>query len=873
METQQIRNCFLEYFKSNGHRIVESSSLIPPQDKTLLFTNAGMVQFKDYFTGKIQPPFDSATSVQRCVRAGGKHNDLDNVGFTSRHHTFFEMLGNFSFGSYFKEEAIALAWELLTREFQIPKERLLVTVFEDDSEAAEIWQKKIKVPSEKIIRCGEEDNFWAMGDTGPCGPCTEIFFDHGPSVKGGPPGSTNENGDRFVEIWNLVFMQYEMDQKGNRNLLPRPAVDTGMGLERIAAVLQNVKSNYEIDIFQKLNFEVQGALGGQVNDNSILKIISDHIRSTGFLIMDGVMPDNEGRGYVLRRIIRRALRYGHKVNNGKPFFYRLVKPLVELMGSSCTKLQDKEEHITRTLRDEEERFSAALSRGLSILDKKLKANTSGLLPADIVFELYDTYGFPTDITHDIASEYGVRIDLKGFEALMQKQKSLAKKTSKFGDSINYLGVSEHSLETAYFTQKFCGYTKIQNETEICSLYLDGARREQLSKGDAGVVCVKETPFYAEAGGQIGDVGIIKSKKGIFEVTDTKVLDEIHLHIGKLVEGTLHEGEIVKATVGEDERKKTTNHHSATHLLHAALRYQLGDGVQQKGSYVGTNRLRFDFSHPRAVSRSELQKIERLVNHKIRENLKVKIEIMETSKAIETGATAFFDEKYGNEVRVLGMGNFSLELCGGTHVSRTGEIGFFKIISESSVGAGVRRIEAVCGDEAESRIYQALETIENMCSLLDTSGNKVVDRLNNLIKEKSQLEDKLKKQKTNSLDKVLDNAYQGAEEINKVKLVATVLTDVQPQELRRLVDNLKGRSNDHGIIVILASVVGKKVRLIAGVNKQLSEKVSAVDLVNHMVGRFGGKGGGRPDLAQAGGEFDINFQNMIELGKEWVLKKL
>ncbi len=873
MDTQQIRENFLEFFESNGHKRIESSSLVPSQDKSLLFTNAGMVQFKDYFTGEQESPYESATSVQRCVRAGGKHNDLDNVGFTSRHHTFFEMLGNFSFGSYFKEEAIVFAWDLLTNEFKIPKEKLLVTVYKDDDEAAKIWNRKIKVPTNKIIKCGEKDNFWAMGDTGPCGPCTEIFYDHGPNVEGGPPGTSNEDGDRFVEIWNLVFMQYQMDSSGAKNPLPKPAVDTGMGLERIAAVLQNVTNNYEIDLFSKLNIAVNNSLGNDVEDVAILRIISDHIRAATFLAMDGVVPGNEGRGYVLRRIIRRALRYGHKVNDKKLFFHLLVSPLTYIMGESYPDLREKEHHITHILKIEEERFTEALSRGLTILDKKIKQNTTGTLEGEIVFELYDTYGFPADITKDVAREQGLDIDLIGFEQSMERQKLLARGASKFSEQADFLGLSNSTFDSAGFTQKFCGYTDNEIVSEVVSVYSEGVRTKKLCKNELGIICIQETPFYAEAGGQIGDIGKIKSSNGVFEVRDTKAINNMYLHIGKLVDGELREGEKVKAMVNMETRTKTTIHHSATHLLHAALRHELGKSVGQKGSYVAANRMRFDFSHSETISDFELQQIEMLVNSKIRENLKVETKIMNKSEAINSGAIAFFDEKYGEKVRVLSMGNFSIELCGGTHVSQTGELGFFKILSESSIGSGIRRIEALCGVEAEHHTNKIENLLKTISSTLETSEAKVLDKLSFLIKEKSKLESEVKKYKESSLDEIVDDAYKQAEEINNAKLVVAKLVNVDPRELRRLVDNLKSRPTQYGVIVVLASVIGKKIRLVVGISKKLSNKISAVDLINHMVHKDGGKGGGRPDLAQAGGEFTSDFKYIIETGKAWINEKL
>ena len=871
MDTQRIRESFLEFFESNGHKRIESASLVPSQDKTLLFTNAGMVQFKDYFTGEQKPSYDSATSVQRCVRAGGKHNDLNNVGFTSRHHTFFEMLGNFSFGSYFKEEAIAFAWDLLTNEFNISKDKLLVTVYKDDDEAAKIWRKKINIPENKIIKCGEKDNFWAMGDIGPCGPCTEIFYDHGPNIEGGPPGAPNEDGDRFVEIWNLVFMQYQMDSTGAKDLLPKPAVDTGMGLERIAAVLQNVTGNYEIDLFKKLNNAVMRSLGNDVENVSTLRIISDHIRAATFLVMDGVVPGNEGRGYVLRRIIRRALRYGHKVNDKKLFFYLLVRSLTDIMGASYPDLREKEEYITHILKIEEERFTEALSRGLVILEKKIKQNTTGTLEGEILFELYDTYGFPVDITRDIAGEHGLEIDMIGFELLMEKQKLLAKSASKFGEDVGFNGLLKSTLDSREFTQKFCGYDNNQNVSKVVSVYSDGLKTNKLLKNQPGILCIEETPFYAESGGQIGDIGAIKSQGGLFEVRDTRVINNIHLHIGELVEGEIRDGEKVEAKINTETRTNTTIHHSATHLLHAALRYELGKGVGQKGSYVAASRMRFDFSYPEAISDFQLRKIETLVNSKIRENLEVETRIMDTSDAINSGAIAFFDEKYGDKVRVLSMGDFSIELCGGTHVSQTGELGYFKILSESSIGSGTRRIEALCGVEAERHASRIEKLVKTISSTLETTEVKILDKLSSLIEEKSNLESEVKKYKESSLDDVVNAVYERAEDINNVKLVFAQLDNVEPKELRRLVDNLKNRPTSHGIIVILASSLGNKLRLVVGISKKLSNSISAVELINQMVKEENGKGGGRPDLAQAGGEFSSNFQALMEIGKGWITK--
>ncbi|ABI56830.1 alanine--tRNA ligase [Alkalilimnicola ehrlichii MLHE-1] len=841
----EIRNAFLEFFEHRGHTVVPSSPLVPANDPTLLFTNAGMVPFKDVFLGKEQRGYTRACSSQRCVRAGGKHNDLDNVGYTARHHTFFEMLGNFSFGDYFKREAIEYAWEFLTRTIGLPAERLWVTVYEEDDEAADIWLNEIGVDPERFGRIGAADNFWSMGDTGPCGPCSEIFYDHGPEVPGGPPGSPEEDGDRYVEIWNLVFMQYDRDAEGRLAPLPMPCVDTGMGLERLAAVVQGVHSNFEIDLFRRL-IGAAAALAGlpEDSDNASLKVIADHIRACAFLITDGVVPANDGRGYVLRRIIRRAVRHGYKLGIDEPFFHRLVQPLADEMGGAFPELPERQALVERLLLQEEQRFRETLEQGLKLLEEDLRQLTGAEIPGETVFKLADTYGFPVDLTADIARERDLTLDMAGFEACMAAQRERARAHSQFkvqhGEGEQFEGESH-----------FIGYDQLEGHGEVLALFRDGRSVQTLSAGEEGMVILDQTPFYAESGGQVGDQGVLETAGGeVFEVRDTLKQGEGHGHLGRLREGRIHVGDRLRAQVDAETRWATALNHSATHLLHAALRGVLGTHVQQKGSLVAPDRLRFDFAHYEAPSTEQLEQIERIVNDEIRANRAADIEHMAYDDAIETGAMALFGEKYGDQVRVLRFGEFSIELCGGTHVERTGDIGLCKLISEGGVAGGVRRIEAVTGDRAvmwvqrtEQRLVQVAETVKASPDNAAVRVAQLVDRLKGQEKELERLKQKLASQAGSDL------AGQ-AVDIGGVKVVAARV-DADNKALRDTVDQLRNKLGT--AVIVLGAVAGDKVRLVAGVSKDCTDRIKAGDLVRQVAEQVGGKGGGRPDFAQAGGE--------------------
>ncbi|WP_421621287.1 alanine--tRNA ligase [Alkalilimnicola ehrlichii] len=841
----EIRNAFLEFFEHRGHTVVPSSPLVPANDPTLLFTNAGMVPFKDVFLGKEQRGYTRACSSQRCVRAGGKHNDLDNVGYTARHHTFFEMLGNFSFGDYFKREAIEYAWEFLTRTIGLPAERLWVTVYEEDDEAADIWLNEIGVDPERFGRIGAADNFWSMGDTGPCGPCSEIFYDHGPEVPGGPPGSPEEDGDRYVEIWNLVFMQYDRDAEGRLAPLPMPCVDTGMGLERLAAVVQGVHSNFEIDLFRRL-IGAAAALAGlpEDSDNASLKVIADHIRACAFLITDGVVPANDGRGYVLRRIIRRAVRHGYKLGIDEPFFHRLVQPLADEMGGAFPELPERQALVERLLLQEEQRFRETLEQGLKLLEEDLRQLTGAEIPGETVFKLADTYGFPVDLTADIARERDLTLDMAGFEACMAAQRERARAHSQFkvqhGEGEQFEGESH-----------FIGYDQLEGHGEVLALFRDGRSVQTLSAGEEGMVILDQTPFYAESGGQVGDQGVLETAGGeVFEVGDTLKQGEGHGHLGRLREGRIHVGDRLRAQVDAETRWATALNHSATHLLHAALRGVLGTHVQQKGSLVAPDRLRFDFAHYEAPSTEQLEQIERIVNDEIRANRAADIEHMAYDDAIETGAMALFGEKYGDQVRVLRFGEFSIELCGGTHVERTGDIGLCKLISEGGVAGGVRRIEAVTGDRAvmwvqrtEQRLVQVAETVKASPDNAAVRVAQLVDRLKGQEKELERLKQKLASQAGSDL------AGQ-AVDIGGVKVVAARV-DADNKALRDTVDQLRNKLGT--AVIVLGAVAGDKVRLVAGVSKDCTDRMKAGDLVRQVAEQVGGKGGGRPDFAQAGGE--------------------
>ncbi|EJF0910224.1 alanine--tRNA ligase [Vibrio cholerae] len=858
MSTDEVRRAFLSFFESKGHQIVESSSLVPANDPTLLFTNAGMNQFKDCFLGLEKRAYTRATTAQRCVRAGGKHNDLENVGFTARHHTFFEMLGNFSFGDYFKEDAIQYAWEFLTDVLQLPKERLLVTVYETDDEAFDIWNKKVGIPADRIIRIGDKkggkkfdsDNFWQMGDTGPCGPCTEIFYDHGDHIWGGPPGSPEEDGDRFIEIWNNVFMQFNRHADGTMEPLPKPSVDTGMGIERISAIMQGVHSNYEIDVFQTLIKAAADAIGYQDLTNQSLRVVADHIRSCAFLIVDGVMPSNEGRGYVLRRIIRRAVRHGNKLGAQGAFFHKLVGPLAEVMGTAGVELKKQQALVEKVLRIEEENFGRTLDRGMSILNDALDQLSGQVLDGETVFKLYDTYGFPADLTNDVARERGFSIDEAGFEQAMEEQRQRAREAGQFGTDYNSLIKSATNTE-------FCGYTASRGQSVVREMFVEGAEVSTLSAGDKAIIVLDNTPFYAESGGQCGDTGVLKTDAGIFHVEDTQKLGNAIAHHGVLAQGVLAIGDQVDAIVDEKRRAAISLNHSATHLLHAALRKVLGEHVAQKGSLVRAETLRFDFSHLEAMTPAEIKEVERLVNQEIRHNHNIETNIMNIDEAKAKGAMALFGEKYDDQVRVLSMGDFSTELCGGIHASNTGDIGLFKIISEGGIAAGIRRIEAVTGEGA-------LDYLDVQQAQHDAKVSEMAAKAKLLEKEIQQLKDKLA-------------AKESAGLINQVKQIAGVnvlvaqLNGADNKALRGMVDDLKNQLSSG--IIMLGNVAEGKVGLIAGVTNDLTNKVKAGELVNMVALQVGGKGGGRPDMAQAGGTDAHALPSALESVDAWIAERL
>ncbi|NAW69538.1 alanine--tRNA ligase [Vibrio sp. V27_P1S3P104] len=858
MSTDEVRRAYLSFFESKGHQIVDSSSLVPTNDPTLLFTNAGMNQFKDCFLGLEKRAYTRATTAQRCVRAGGKHNDLENVGFTARHHTFFEMLGNFSFGDYFKEDAIQYAWEFLTEVLQLPKERLLVTVYQTDDEAFDIWHQKVGIPQDRIIRIGdkpggkayESDNFWQMGDTGPCGPCTEIFYDHGEHILGGPPGSAEEDGDRFIEIWNVVFMQFNRHADGKMEPLPKPSVDTGMGIERISAIVQGVHSNYEIDVFQTLIKAAAEVIGDQDLTNQSLRVLADHIRSCAFLIVDGVMPSNEGRGYVLRRIIRRAVRHGNKLSAQGAFFYKLVSPLIDVMGSAGKELHKQQALVEKILRIEEENFGRTLERGLAILNDALDALTGQELDGETVFKLYDTYGFPADLTNDVARERGFTIDEAGFETAMEEQRQRAREAGHFGTDYNRLIKVEGQSE-------FCGYNAVQQASPVLAMFVDGQEVNALSAGDKAIVVLEKTPFYAESGGQCGDTGVLKTASGVFQVEDTQKLGHAIAHYGLLQEGVMAKEDQVEAIVDAKRRAAISLNHSATHLLHAALRQVLGEHVAQKGSLVKAEGLRFDFSHLEAMTTDELKDVERLVNSQIRRNHVIETAIMDIEAAKQKGAMALFGEKYDEQVRVLSMGDFSTELCGGIHASHTGDIGLFKILSEGGIAAGIRRIEAVTGEAA-------LDALENQQHKYEEKLSETAHKVKQLEKEIQQLKDKLATQASASLtDQV--------KEIAGVKVLVAQLNGADNKALRGMVDELKNQLGSG--IIMLGNVVDDKVGLIAGVTKDLTSKVKAGDLVNMVALQVGGKGGGRPDMAQAGGSDAKALPSALESVDAWIAERL
>ena len=867
--TAEIRQAFLDFFHSKGHQVVASSSLVPHNDPTLLFTNAGMNQFKDVFLGLDKRNYSRATTSQRCVRAGGKHNDLENVGYTARHHTFFEMLGNFSFGDYFKHDAIQFAWELLTSEkwFALPKERLWVTVYESDDEAYEIWEKEVGIPRERIIRIGDNkgapyasDNFWQMGDTGPCGPCTEIFYDHGDHIWGGPPGSPEEDGDRYIEIWNIVFMQFNRQADGTMEPLPKPSVDTGMGLERIAAVLQHVNSNYDIDLFRTLIQAVAKVTGATDLSNKSLRVIADHIRSCAFLIADGVMPSNENRGYVLRRIIRRAVRHGNMLGAKETFFYKLVGPLIDVMGSAGEDLKRQQAQVEQVLKTEEEQFARTLERGLALLDEELAKLSGDTLDGETAFRLYDTYGFPVDLTADVCRERNIKVDEAGFEAAMEEQRRRAREASGFGADYNAMIRVDSASE-------FKGYDHLELNGKVTALFVDGKAVDAINAGQEAVVVLDQTPFYAESGGQVGDKGELKGANFSFAVEDTQKYGQAIGHIGKLAAGSLKVGDAVQADVDEARRARIRLNHSATHLMHAALRQVLGTHVSQKGSLVNDKVLRFDFSHNEAMKPEEIRAVEDLVNAQIRRNLPIETNIMDLEAAKAKGAMALFGEKYDERVRVLSMGDFSTELCGGTHASRTGDIGLFRIISESGTAAGVRRIEAVTGEGAITTVHADSDRLSEVAHLLKGDSNNLADKVRSVLERTRQLEKELQQLKEQAAAQESANLSSKAIDVNGVKLLVSELSGVEPKMLRTMVDDLKNQLGS--TIIVLATVAEGKVSLIAGVSKDVTDRVKAGELIGMVAQQVGGKGGGRPDMAQAGGTDAAALPAALASVKGWV----
>lgn len=872
MKTSEIRQKFLSFFESKGHQVVPSSPLVPGNDPTLLFTNSGMVQFKDVFTGKDTRPYRRATTAQRCVRAGGKHNDLENVGYTARHHTFFEMLGNFSFGDYFKRDAITYAWTLLTEVYGLPREKLWVTVYQEDDEAYDIWAQEIGVPCERIIRIGDNkgaryasDNFWQMADTGPCGPCSEIFYDHGPDIWGGPPGSPEEDGDRYIEIWNLVFMQFERDAQGAMHPLPRPCVDTGMGLERISAVLQHVHSNYEIDLFQSLIRAAARETGCKdLNDNS-LKVIADHIRACGFLVVDGVIPGNEGRGYVLRRIIRRALRHGHKLGQKGLFFYRLAADLVEQMGGAYPELAAQQTRVEQVLRQEEERFGETLENGMRILESALAALPAGqALDGQTLFTLYDTYGFPFDLTADICRERAIPVDLEGFERAMAHQREQARAAGKFkaATDLSYDGVAT----------RFDGYDRLEGQATVTALYVDGVSVPSVTQGRQAVVVLDATPFYAESGGQVGDTGLLAGDATRFRVEDTqKIQVDVFGHHGILEQGTtLTVGDPVRTQVDVMRRADTMRNHSATHLMHKALRQVLGGHVQQRGSLVDPDKTRFDFAHDAPMTAEQITRVEAIVNDEILSNQAVQAQLMAYDEAVAGGAMALFGEKYGDVVRVLDIG-FSRELCGGTHVARTGDIGLFKVVAEGGVAAGIRRVEAITGRNALAWVQQTRDVLDQAAGLLKTQPAEVPDRIQALQQQTRQIERELERLQDKLAAAAGSDLASQAVDVAGVKLLAARLTGVDPKSLRGMVDQLKSKLP--GAVILLAAVADDKISLVAGVSPELTARVKAGDLVGSVAVQVGGKGGGRPDMAMGGGADVASLDGALAGVRGWLADRL
>ncbi|WP_233141113.1 alanine--tRNA ligase [Aggregatibacter actinomycetemcomitans] len=871
--TAQIRQSYLDFFHSKGHQVVASSSLVPENDPTLLFTNAGMNQFKNVFLGLEKRPYSRATTAQRCVRAGGKHNDLENVGYTARHHTFFEMLGNFSFGDYFKQDAIHFGWEFLTSPqwLGLPKERLWVTVYETDEEAYKIWHDEIGIVAERIIRIGDNkgapyasDNFWQMGDTGPCGPCTEIFYDHGDHIWGGPPGSPEEDGDRYIEIWNIVFMQFNRHADGTMEKLPKPSVDTGMGLERISAVLQHVNSNYDIDIFQKLIAKTAELTGEKDLTNKSLRVIADHIRSCAYLIVDGVVPSNEGRGYVLRRIIRRAVRHGHLLGAAEAFFYKLVPTLIEVMAQAGEEVKKHQATVEKLLRLEEEQFARTLERGLTLLDEALAEVKGKVLSGEVAFKLYDTYGFPLDLTADVCRERGITIDEAGFEREMENQRLRAQSASQFGMDYNNV------IRVDGIT-RFEGYTESETLAKVTALFHDGKPVDTISSGQSAVVILDNTPFYAESGGQIGDIGRLEGNGFNFDVKDTQKYGQVFGHIGELTQGSLSVGQSVNAVVDEVRRQRISLNHSATHLLHAALRQVLGEHVAQKGSLVSDALLRFDFAQHEPISKAQLAEVERIVNQQVRANNPIKTDIMELEAAKAKGAMALFGEKYSDQVRVLTMGDFSIELCGGIHAKRTGDIGLFKIVTETAVAAGIRRIEAITGETAIEWLQNQQSLLNQSAELLKSDVNSITDKISLLQDKFKKVEKELQTLKEKAALQAGNDLAQSAVKINGVSVIAQQLDGIEAKSLRSMVDSLKNQLGS--AVIVFASVVDEKVNLIVGVTQDLTGKVKAGELVNLMAQQVGGKGGGRPDMAMAGGTQAENVNKALSVCSDWLKANL
>lgn len=864
MHTTEIRQRFLAYFERQGHHVVASSSLIPHNDATLLFVNSGMVQFKDVFLGTDQRPYKRATTSQRSLRAGGKHNDLDNVGYTARHHTFFEMLGNFSFGDYFKREAISFAWNFLTVELKLPREKLWITVYEQDDEAADIWLKEMKVDPTRFSRIGAKDNFWSMGDTGPCGPCSEIFYDHGPEIWGGPPGSPDADGDRYIEIWNLVFMQFNRAANGDLTPLPKPSVDTGMGLERVAAVMQGVHDNYDIDLFQHLIRAAVTILNLKEATSKSLRVIADHIRACAFLVVDGIVPNNEGRGYVLRRIIRRAIRHGHQLGATEPFFYRLVPALVEAMGDAYPELKRAQTSVQDVLKQEEIQFAKTLNYGMKELEKHIVPGTK-VISGEIAFLLYDTYGFPVDLTADIARERNMTVDMPGFEQALAVQQNRSRSASQFKVDYSHLASLDHRVD-------FCGYEHHSSSAKVLSLVNEHHQPvEQLLIGEKGGVILDRTPFYAESGGQVGDIGELISPQSLFKVENTQKQGEVIIHLGRVEEGELQAQQTVQANISTSARRKTAAHHSVTHLLHAALRQILGEHVVQKGSLVGPEYLRFDFAHTKPLTPQECVAIERLVNQVIRDNETVETKIMSPAEAKAEGAMALFGEKYGDRVRVLRMGDFSTELCGGTHVGRTGDIGVFKILSESGIAAGVRRIEAIAGEVALQYFQAQAQLITESADVLKTSPDALLPKVKELVAQGKALQNEVDQLKRQQALLEVDSLLASAQSLGSAKWIAKALQQSDAKSMREMMDILKTKLSP--AVIVLACCTEGRVNLVVGVSDQLTSQVRAGDLINFVANQVGGKGGGRADMAQAGGTQPEHLPQALASVEGWLTERL